>query len=140
MTLTWPDTLPNPERNTWQSQPQDARKKRQADTGPTGYGARFSAWSTNVSLSVVLTRDEKAIFDTFYRVDCAAGTRLFYMPDPTTDGWQMLTSDGQPLLMADGTPLLLSARWLCSFGDQVPVESIVGQVQFRKTFNVVVYP
>lgn len=140
MILTWPDTLPKPERNTWQLSPQDARHKRQPDQGPVGYRRKFSSVAKNVGLSVELDRNQKAIFDTFYHRDCAEGVNLFWMPDPTTDGWAMLASDGRPLLTSDGAPLLMAAKWLCTFGDQVPVETISGQVKFRKNFNVQVMP
>lgn len=50
----------------------------------------------------------------------------------------MLDNAGNPLL-SGGVPLLLSARWLVSFGDQLPQESIQG-TEFRKAFSVVVMP
>ncbi len=140
MIATWPDTLPHPERKTWNLQHQDARRKRQPESGPPGYRRRFSSAADFVSLSVVLTRAEKAVFDQFYRHDCAGGSRLFWMPDPTTDGWALLYTDGQPLLVDDSTPLLISATWLCAWGDEPPQESVVGQVEFRKTFQIVVMP
>lgn len=140
MIATWPDTLPRPERKTWNLQPQDARRKRQHETGPPGYRRRFSSVAEFVTLSVVLTRAEKAVFDQFYRLECAQGAHLFWMPDPTTDGWALLDGDGQPLLVDDSTPLLISATWLCAWGDEPPQESIAGQVEFRKTFSVVVMP
>jgi hypothetical protein len=140
MILTWPNTLPKPERNTWQLQPQDARHKRQPDQGPVGYRRKFSSVAKSVALSVDLDRNQKAIFDNFYHHDCAEGVHLFWMPDPTTDGWSLLASDGRPLLTSDGVPLLLSKKLLCSFGDSVPVESISGQVHFRKTFSLQVMP
>ncbi len=137
--LDWPTDLPHPERSSWQMQPQDARRKRQASVGPPSYRRRFSRVPKLVTLSVVLSRNEKAIFDNFYHDECAEGSLLFHMPDPTTDGWPLLTSDGQPMLMSDGTPLLLSAIWLCAWGDQTPAETIQG-IEFRKTFSVVVMP
>lgn len=135
----WPEALDRWERDGWQVQPQEARQQRQSDAGPPGWRRRFSAAAKTVGLSIVLTRDEKAVFDEFFAVTCARGSRLFWMPDPTTDGWAMLDSAGHPLLSGD-QPLLLSARWLCSFGDQLPVETIAEQVKFRKSFNVVVMP
>ena len=62
------------------------------------------------------------------------------MPDPSTDGWRVLDTAGAPLLMGDGRPLLIRATWLCSFGDELPAETMVGQVEFRKSFSVVVMP
>ncbi|MCX2697076.1 hypothetical protein [Ochrobactrum chromiisoli] len=139
MILEWPQALPRPERESWQLTSQDARRKRQSDAGPPAYRRRFSSASKLVSLSLILTRNERAIFDNFFHHECAEGARLFWMPDPTTEGWSLLTSDGAPLLTADGAPMLLSGSWLCSWGDQIPTETILG-IEFRKSFNVVVLP
>lgn len=138
-TLAWPSTLPRPERSTWQLQPQDARRKRANDAGPPGYRRKFSSVAQMVSLSVLLSRAGKDLFDTFFHVDCAEGSHPFTMPDPTTDGWPLLGANGDPLLDGQGQPLLRSGTWLCLWGDQVPVETIVG-IEFRKTFSVVVMP
>ncbi len=139
MIAIWPDSLPLPERDTWQLQPQDARRKRQSDAGPPAYRRRFSSVARTVTLSLLLSRDQKAVFDTFFHGDCAEGSHLFTMPDPTTDGWPVLSSDGEALLAAPGVPLLLSARWLCAWGDATPTETLVG-IEFRKSFSVVVMP
>ncbi|AGH58016.1 hypothetical protein RHVG_00051 [Rhodovulum phage RS1] len=138
-TLAWPSELPRPERNTWQLQPQDARRKRKNDAGPPGYRRRFSSVVKLVTLSVLLTREQKDIFESFFHDDCAEGTSQFEMPDPTTEGWPILDGNGDPLLTGDGQPLLRSGTWLCLWGDQVPVETIQG-TEFRKTFSVVVMP
>lgn len=139
MILTWPDTLPRPERSSWQVQPQDARRKRQADTGPAGYRRRWSSATKIVTLSVLLSRSERAVFDQFFHRDCAEGAHMFWMPDPTTDRWPLLTTEGAPLMIDAETPLLIAATWLCLWGDQLPAETLVGR-EFRKTFNVVVMP
>lgn len=135
----WPDTLPKPERNTWQSAPMEARLKRNPETGPPGYRRRFSGVPRSVSLSILVGRSGKAEFDDFYNNTTKAGSLPFYMPDPVTDGWPLLYSDGSPLLADDGTPLLMAANWLCLFGDQLPTDTIVG-VEFRISFSVTVMP
>jgi hypothetical protein len=140
----WPSQLPRPERSTWQSQAQDVRRERQNDTGPSLPGrARFSNAAKLVTLSVVLTHDQRSIFDNFFERDTRRGTLMFWMPDPTTDGWGLFDSDGQPLLIAGGSddnaPILLASQWLCSFGKTTPSESIQG-IEFRKSFNVMVMP
>lgn len=140
MIMTWPTELPRPERQSWQVQPQDARRHRQSDAGAPAYRRRFSSPARTVSLSLILSRGQKGVFDRFFHEDCAEGARLFRMPDPTTDGWRMHTADGAPLLTGDGRPLLLAAQWLCAWGDRPPVETVFGQVEFRKAFNVVVIP
>jgi len=140
MTLAvWPTDLPKPERASWQASPMEARLKRQGDSGPASYRRRFSSVAKATSLSIVVSRDGKAIFDNFYAEETARGSLPFYMPDPTTDGWPLLIQDGSPLLTHDGTPVLLSAEWLCLFGDAVPVEAVVG-VAFRISFSVMVMP
>lgn len=69
--------------------------------------------------------------------------RLFWMPDPTTDGWPLLTSDGKPMLIAggpqDGLPILMAGRWLVTFGKNLPAETVIG-VDFRMSFGVEVMP
>lgn len=140
----WPASLPKPERSTWQATSQDVRRERQAETGPTMPGRpRFSNAAKLVSLSILVSRDLKAVFDNFHEFDTRKGTRLFWMPDPTTDGWGLFDSNGQPLLISggadDGKPILLAARWLCSFGKTMPSEAVVGG-EFRISFSVMVMP
>lgn len=139
MIQIWPVDLPRPERATWQLTSQDARRKTQSESGPARYRRRFSSAAKMITLSVILSRNEKAIFDRFFHGDCAEGARLFYMPDPTTEGWRLLASDGSPLVMSDGTPILMGSRWLCAWGDQLPAETLQG-IEFKKTFSVVVMP
>ena len=135
----WPSDIPRPERSTWQLTPQDARRKIQSEAGPPRYRRRFSSAAKMVTLSVILSRNGKAIFDRFFHDDCAEGAHLFYMPDPTTEGWPLLAANGSPLLTSGGAPILLGGRWLCAWGDQLPAETVQG-VEFKKTFSVVVMP
>jgi len=135
----WPSDLPRPERSTWQLTPQDARRKTQSEAGPPRYRRRFSSAAKMVTLSVILSRNGKAIFDRFFHEDCAEGAHLFYMPDPTTEGWPLLAANGSPLLTSGGAPILLGGRWLCAWGDQLPAETVQG-AEFKKTFSVVVMP
>lgn len=135
----WPSDLPRPERSSYQLQPQDARRKRGFESGPPGYRRRFSAVAQMVTLSVILTAHQRSLFDAFYTDACAQGASLFWMPDPTRDGWPLLATDGTPLLGPGGAPLLTSARWLCAWGDAPPIETLQG-IEFRKQFQVVVMP
>lgn len=134
----WPDTLPCPMREGYEASRQDPRQRRAA-SGPPGYRRRFSSAARLVRLTLEVSRAQKAVFDNFQRNDTRDGTLPFYMPDPTTDGWPMLTGDGTPVLTGAGAPVLLSARWLCLFGEDVPVETIIG-VRFRIAFSVAVMP
>ena len=135
----WPTQLPRPERAAWSVQPQDARLKRRSDAGPVGYRRRFSSASRTVSMSIFVDRNGKAIFDNFFRDDAALGTGLFWMPDPTTDGWPLKADDGRQILTDDGTPILLSEQLLVTFGDNLPSEVVVG-INFRISFSVEVMP
>ena len=135
----WPTQLPRPERSTWGVQPQDTRLKRRSDAGPAGYRRRFSSASRTVNLSIVVDRNGKAIFDNFFRDEATQGAGLFWMPDPTTDGWALKTDDGQQILTDDGTPILLSEQWLVTIGEALPSEAVVG-IEFRISFSVEVMP
>ncbi|WP_353428768.1 hypothetical protein [Paracoccus denitrificans] len=141
MIATWPTVLPRPERDSWQLQPQDARRKRQNAAGPPGYRRRFSSVARSVSLSVVLDHDQREIFEAFFHDTCQEGSLRFWMPDPTRDGWPLTTEAGVPLLVNETTrePLTISERWLCAWGDQLPTETILGR-EFRKAFQIWVLP
>lgn len=138
MIHNWPASLPRPERDSWQLQPMEARRKSQPDAGPPGYRRRFTSVPRQVSLSVLLTRQQRAEFDTFWSVTCREGADLFRMPDPSTEGWALTDDLGQPLLIG-AVPLVLAGQWLCSWGDGTPIETLQG-VEFRKAFAVVVMP
>ena len=135
----WPSTLPRPERDSWSRSPSEARLKRQSEAGPPAYRRRYSSVPKSVALSIVVSRAGKAVFDQFHDETTAFGSKPFWMPDPTTDGWALLDGAGRPMLTADGAPILLAGRWLCFFGDEMPKESIAG-VEFRLSFAVTVMP
>ncbi len=139
MIKNWPSELPRPERDTWQMQTENNRIKRQGDGGSPWYKRKYSRAAKFINLSLLLDRDLKAVFDEFYEDTTASGTINFYMPDPTTDGWSILDQNGRSLLNEDNRPLLISSTVLCSFGDETPIETVVG-VGFRKSFSLVVYP
>ncbi|MBB96922.1 MAG: hypothetical protein CML68_20285 [Rhodobacteraceae bacterium] len=138
MIPTWPTSLPGPQRDSWQLTRQDPRRRRQADTGPPGYRRRFSSAARLVTMSLVLTRSQKGVFDTFFQDDCRWGVRFFRMPDPSTDGWAALDSNGDQILTSDDQKLLLARTWLCAWGEEMPVETVVEQVKFSVSFNIVV--
>ncbi|MCZ4259013.1 hypothetical protein O4H53_26025 [Sulfitobacter sp. G21635-S1] len=135
----WPTDLPKPQREGFQTQIVDPRLRRVGETGPPAYRRRWSSVAETVGLSIDVTRNQKALFDDFFKHVTAFGSLPFYMPDPLTDGWPMLDHAGTPLLTAGGQPLLLSARWLCLFGDETPAQTIRG-VRFIIAFTVAVMP
>lgn len=141
MIANWPAALPRPERNTWQLQPQDARRKRKNDTGMPGYRRRFSSIAKQVTLSLVLDHDQRGVFDRFFHETCQEGSIRFWMPDPTFEEWALTTEAGTPLLVsaAGAEQLTVSGLWLCAWGDQLPTETVEG-IQFRKSFQIWVLP
>ena len=140
MTLpVWPAELPRPERNTFQLVPAEARLKRRSDAGSPSYRLRFSGVPKLVSMSILVNRAGRAVFDEFHRDTTRWGTLPFTMPDPTTEGWALTDTDGTPITNAGGKPILLSGSWTCLFGDGMPVETVVGR-EFRKAFTITVLP
>lgn len=135
----WPTQLPKPERSTYQMTPGEARLKRRTDAGAPAYRRRFSGIPKLVTMSILVTRAGKSIFDLFYENDTRSGSLPFTMPDPTTDGWPLTDAAGNPLFDGAGNPLRMSGTWLCMFGDQQPIETIIGK-EFRKSFSITVLP
>ena len=135
----WPSQLPKPTRPGYQASPQEARIRRNAETGPPGFRRRFSSTARMVTLSFICSRFQKGYFDQFFDETLQKGSLPFWMPDPVTDGWQLLTEDGTPLTTEDGTPLLISANWLCLITEP-PSEAIYGQLEFEIAFQVAVLP
>jgi hypothetical protein len=117
----------------------EARLKRRTDAGAPSYRLRFSGVPYNVTLSILVNRAGKSVFDDFYEGTTRWGSLPFRMPDPTTDGWTMTDANGQPVLDGSGKPVLMAATWLCMFGDSQPVETVEG-TQFRKSFSITVMP
>lgn len=139
MIPVWPTDLPKPTRD-YQAQVIDPRRKRSTDAGVSGYGRKFSLAGKKVSLSLILSRSQKQVFDRFYEQDLDFGTRTFWMPDPVSDGWPLVTAEGEALLAPDGQQLLMSAQWLCLMGDEPPVEGPLKGLLFPVSFSVVVMP
>lgn len=138
MTVEWPSNLPCPTRAGWHVQRQDRRVRRQ-NGGPPGYRGRFSLSAKLVNLTIEVSRADKGTFDTFYDDVTQGGVLPFYMPDPSSDGQFLLTSGDLVLLDGEGQPILLAATWLCLFGEQTPVETLIG-TQFQIAFGVAVMP
>lgn len=134
----WPAQLPPPERDSWRMTTLEARRKTTPEAGPPRYRRRFSAVPKLVTLSWVLARWQRQVFDEFYEAT-RFGSELFRMADPTTDGWPLLDAQGVPVLTQTGQPVLMSGIWLCAWGDELPTETISG-IEFRKTASIVVMP
>lgn len=136
----WPRGLVQFERSAWQSQPQDGRRRSQTDVGPPRFRRGISKVARRKALSLVLSRADLATFWRFHDEDCDHGSGLFWMPDPGTDGWKLLTGGNQHILTSAGQPILLASRMLCAWGDEPPVETIKADTDFRVSFSVWVMP
>lgn len=136
----WPSDLPRPLRSGWQRQAMDPRRQRINETGPVSRSRRYSSVSELVTLTMRLDRVQRDIFDRFVERTLAHGSLPFWMPDPATDGWPLLTPEGVPLLTPQGVPLLATRQWLCQMGDEMPVEGPVQGVHFNAAFAVRVLP
>jgi hypothetical protein len=139
MIQTWPTELPIPNRQNYNHGRADARLKTKNDAGPHRYRLMSSAVTDPVQLVMTLDRDQKEIFDRFYVKDTARGSLPFWMPDPTTDGWQINDENGVLLTDENDEPLLFSELWLCMFGDTTPSEVING-LRFDFSFSVGIMP
>ena len=135
----WPSTLPAPTVSGWQEAPQDVRVMHQPDVGPIGFRRRASRSTRTVSLSLHLTRAQKAIFDRFVTQALAMGSLPFWMADPITDGWSALAQDGSALRTGDGTAVHLGARVLCLIGSEPPKFRMRGTT-FNLSLTLVVLP
>ncbi len=136
----WPSDLPRPLRSGWQRQAVDPRRPRVNETGPVSLGRRFTSVPQTVVLTMRVDRIQRDIFDRFVELTLAHGSLPFWMPDPSTDGWPLLTPDGVPLLTPEGVPLLTTRQWLCQMGSEMPVEGPVQGITFQLTFTVLVLP
>jgi hypothetical protein len=139
MIADWPDTLPIPNRMNFQHGRQEARLKTTNDAGPPRYRLMSSAIVDPVQMTITVDRNGKEIFDAFYLVTTARGSLPFWMPDPTTDGWQILDEASETLLDENSEPLLFSEEWLCMFGDTPPAEVING-LRFDISFTIGIMP
>lgn len=140
MTLpAWPTELPPPSRKSWNRTWQDPRRRRTAEAGPPGYRRRFSSAAQLISMQVDLTRVQRSVFENFYEVTTKHGSLSFTMPDPTTDGWPLLTSDERPILTESDVPILVASVWTCLFGPEPPRERHYG-TRFVIDFSVAVMP
>lgn len=139
MIADWPSELPLPSRKKYQHGRTEARLNTKMDAGVERTRLLSSNVADPVAWSITVDRNGKAIFDTFFKETTKRGSILFWIADPTTDGWAILDENNVPLLDGDDTPLLFSETWLCKFGDQMPVETVLG-VEFEISFTLSVMP
>ncbi len=83
--IDWPSSLPQTLRlDGLKTKDQEATVRTDMDTGPAKVRLRFTAASEDVSGSLLLTADELAILQTFFRTTVKRGTLRFNMIHPVT--------------------------------------------------------
>ena len=135
----WPDELPSPTRAGWQSQYADPRMARTSDVGPPGFRRRYSSTARNVSLTLELTLLQRAVFNDLLTEGTSHGSLPFWMPDPSLDGAPLLTADDDAIRSVDDDEILIDVRWLCLFGQDLPVETLERE-KYVLQFSVWVMP
>lgn len=82
---TWPAQLPQDQFLNLTDQQQDSVLRTNMETGPPSRRARFTAVTRAVDVPIMMTGDQRAVFDDFYRDDLAFGALAFDWEDPSTD-------------------------------------------------------
>lgn len=137
--LTWPDTLPRPRMAGYAFTPGDTRRFAQSDGGAPRVGRGRSKAADLARMTIRVNAGQRARFDRFFFDEIGRGFRTFLMPDPTKDGWPILTDEGVPLLTDEGVPLLQAETWLCMFGQTMPGYGMEN-ARFTISFEVMVLP
>ncbi len=135
----WPASLPLPLRDGFNLAFGDGRSMTQPDAGTPRIRRRFSKAAKMIAMTVILTRGQLAVFETFFDETLKSGSLAFIMADPTTNGWPISDEAGNPLTDEAGNPLTMVADWLCVFGQALPSIAIAG-VEFRVSFQIMVMP
>lgn len=117
----------------------ETRRLFQPEAAPLAPRSRYSSAAQSFTITLVLDRNELAIFDNFFAVTVRQGALPFLMADPYTDGWALLDADGEPFLTAEGEPILLAATWVCLFGGGLPERRNMGGY-FTVSFTLAVMP
>jgi hypothetical protein len=81
---SFPASLPPPEHRGLSETPQNAVLRSDMDMGPAKQRPRFTAASTYLDLSYLLTLPEMAVFETFFITDTLRGAVAFDYSHPRT--------------------------------------------------------
>ena len=141
MTLpVWPNLeLPRPLRAGYQEAPLDGRILSRTEAGYTRLRRRFTMMPRRLSLTFMMSRNERARFERFYEEELAAGALQFLMPDFADDGWPLADDEGAWLATDEGDVLVTEKIELCQFTEQLPAYEVAG-LEWRVSFTVEVLP
>jgi len=135
----WPEDLPCPSRVGYSLSFGDGRIKKEAEGGPPGYRRRYSLTPKTATMTVVMTRDQYALFEAFFDETLKAGSLPFTMVDVLKDGVPALDEFDVPILDGEGNPVLIAATNLCLFGDGLP-QVVAMSRRVKVTFSLVQMP
>lgn len=140
MTLpNWPTDLPEPVGDGFRIARGERRRRSQGDQGPPRMRRGISKSVDQVQMSIVVSHNERARFERFYREETSEGALPFLMPDWSRNGDYLTMADGTFLTDAAGNRLTMAVTLPCLFGDQLPTYSAIGG-HWQLSFVVTVLP
>lgn len=140
MIPVWPDDLPRFVLvDGFQSSPRGTRLKTAMDIGP-GKQRRRGPKIASQSSIIDVDSDQRARFERFWDEDVAGGSLPFLIRDHLSDGRDLSNDSGAPLLSSDGLLLIIESWNLVQFGQNDPVYTAIGPLEFRVQFEVVLLP
>ena len=117
----------------------DGRLMTKPERGPPRPKTMTSKQMKTAAMILDVDHDQWSRFNRFYEEETKSGSVHFAMPQPGNDGRNVLANDGSILTDQNNNPLLITATWLCMFGVNPPVDTVVG-VRWRIAFDLVVLP
>lgn len=95
--IDWPATLPQTlQRDGLSTKDQSAVVRTDMDTGPAKVRLRFTAAVENIKGNILLTEEQLAIFQTFFRTTTKRGTLRFNMLHPVSCQTKEFRFKGEP--------------------------------------------
>ena len=134
----WPSELDPPMREGYAISRVETRLRRPVEQGPHRQRRRFSAAPAPVSMTLDVSRDQRARFDRFFIEEVSQGALPFLITDPTTHGQPILVG-GEPLLDTDGEVITIAAWQVARFGEALPETTVIG-IRYRIRFSIEVMP
>ncbi|WP_059369310.1 hypothetical protein [Treponema endosymbiont of Eucomonympha sp.] len=108
MAINYPEGLPRVRLEGLSAARQNPVLRTAMDAGPAKQRLRFTAVPTQISGSVILTQEEKAVFDGWFENELAYGTLRFSMSDPRDGSEAEFRFTGMPSESAEGGLFALS--------------------------------
>ncbi|MEP2437591.1 MAG: hypothetical protein ABJH93_11905, partial [Roseibium sp.] len=132
--------LPEPNGQGWKLLRGESRRRAQGDQGPPRMRRGISKAVDQMQMTLLLTHNERARFERFYREETSEGALPFLMPDWSRNGDLLTMADGTVLTDASGNRLTMSVIVPCLFStDQLPSYAAIG-AHWQLAFVITVLP